>query len=99
EPLFTDEPETLIARCVRSLLRLSPLLALVRGLQILGRLFQRALGVVLSPLGLLVLVHCALALASDIEDPAQMDMRPNVGPLRLQIPVLHFAKFIRRRLV
>ncbi len=75
------------------------LLPLVRRLQILGRFFQRALRIVLGPLRLLILVDGAFALAGDVEDLAEEDMRPYLGPLRLQIPILSLAEFIRRSLV
>ena len=50
-------------------------------------------------LRLLVLVHGAVALAGDVEDLAQADVRPDFGPLRLEIAVQRFAELVGGRLV
>ena len=63
------------------------------------RFFLRALRVVLGADRQVVLVHRALALAGDVEDLAQIDVRPDFGPLRLQVAVQRFAEFVRRRLI
>src|SRR5579871_2923887 len=54
-------------------------------LQPLPRLVQRALSVVVGLDGEPVLVDGAVALAGDIEDLAQADVAPDLGPARIAI--------------
>jgi hypothetical protein len=66
---------------------------LVCRLQEFGGLFLRALGVVLGANGEVVLVHGALPLPGDVEDLAQIDVRPDFGPLGLEVAVQRLAEF------
>ena len=79
-----------------SVLRLA--LALVGLLEVAGGFFLRALGVVLGADGLGVLVDGALALAGDVEDLAQVEVGPDLGPLGLEIAVEGLAELVGRRL-
>ena len=83
---------------VLSLAQIAPL-PLIRLFQILRRFFLRAQRVVAGADRVVIFVDRALALARYIEDLAQIDVRPNFGPLRIQVAVQRFAKLVRRRLV
>jgi len=73
--------------------------ALVGLLQVLGCLVLCALRVITGALGELVFIYRALALAGDIEDFAEIDVRPDFRPFRLDVAVERFAEFIRGRLI
>src|SRR5690348_6705393 len=67
-------------------------LALVGLLQVLGGFFLRALRIVAGADGLVVFVHSTFALAGDIEDLSEIDVRPDLGPFRIEISVQRFAE-------
>ena len=52
----------------------------------------------MSANGLAVFVHGPVALACDIENLAQIDMRPDLGPLRVQVAIDGGTKLIGGRL-
>src|SRR6476469_8905570 len=79
--------------------RLSVLLPLECFLQILAGFIQGALGVVVGLYGLAVFVGGALALSGNVEDLAQLDVAPDLGPARLAIAVQAIAVGVGRRLV
>ena len=56
-------------------------------LEVLARFILRALGVITSSDRKLIFVNGALSLPSDIEDLAEVDVRPDQRPLRLLIAV------------
>src|SRR5206468_5693258 len=85
--------------CEKPSHRVRRLLSLVGLLQVPGHFILRALRVIAGPLRQLILVDGALALAANVEDLAQVDVPPHFGPLRIEIAVERFAKFIRRRLI
>src|ERR1700733_10935304 len=75
------------------------LLALVGFAQEVLDFVLGALGIVARPLRLLVLVDGAVALTGDVENVTELDMRPHLGPLGLEIPIERLAIFIGCRLV
>src|SRR5947209_4343014 len=75
------------------------MLALVGLLQVLGCLVLCALRVIAGALRELVFIYRALALAGDVEDFAEIDVRPNFRPFWLSIAVKRLAEFIRGRLI
>src|SRR5271168_1447141 len=56
-------------------------------LQILPRLIQRALSVVVGLQSLAILVGGAFALPGNVKDLAELDMAPNLGPARIAVAV------------
>jgi len=69
------------------------------GSQVLGRFREGVLSVIAGLEGKLVFPHRAVALASGIVDPAQVDMGPGLGPSGLQISAESFAKLVGGRLI
>ena len=76
-------------RTQRILLRASLFLVLLR--RILRRFVERALRIVLRSRGLPVFVQRAIALVADVENFAQINVRPHLSPLRHQIAVERLA--------
>src|SRR5664280_2916212 len=70
-----------------------------RRLQVFAGLVERALGVVLGLQCLLILIDGALALSGNVEDFAELEMAPDLGPLRFVIAVEGLAIGVRRSLV
>ena len=77
---------------------LAVLLLLEGLLQILPRFIQRALCVVVGLQRLPVFVGGALALSRDVENLAQLDVAPDLGPARLAIAVQAVAVGVGRGL-
>src|SRR5205807_1636279 len=74
-------------------------LLLVSFLQVAAGFVERALGVVVGLQGLAVFVGSALALAGDVEDFAELDMAPDLGPARLAVAIERFPVGVGRGLV
>src|SRR5947199_10467728 len=70
----------------------------IRLLQILRRFLESSLRIIFGPHSERILVDRTIPLPSDIEDLAEVDMRPDFGPLRIQITVESFAEFICSRM-
>src|ERR1017187_3819365 len=64
-----------------------PFLALVGSLQILGGFFLRVLGIIFGAHRQVVFVHRAVALAADVEDHSEVDVRPDLDPFGFQVAV------------
>ncbi len=71
----------------------------VRFLQILAGFVDRALGVVVGLHGQAVLVDGAVALAGEVEDLADGDVAPDLGPGRLVVAAKRVAEGVDRGLV
>src|ERR1700749_4935412 len=68
-------------------------------LQIPASNFQRILRVVIGLQCLAIFVGGALALSRQIEDHAQLDVTPNLGPARFSVAIEGLAISIRCRLI
>src|SRR5208337_772124 len=68
-------------------------------LQVFAGFVESALGVVLGLQCLLILIDGALALAAHVEDFAELNVAPDLGPLGLAITVEGIAIGVRRGLV
>src|SRR6185369_16574483 len=73
--------------------------ALERLLNIFLGFVLRTLSVVVGLQGLAVFVYRTLSLASDVEDLAQLNVAPDLGPARLTVSVERLAIRIRGRLI
>src|SRR5260370_38088253 len=71
---------------------------LVRLLHVAAAFLERALGIVVGLDGLPVFIDGAFALAGCVENLAQLQVAPNLGPSRLALAIERFALVIRRRL-
>src|SRR4051794_7535562 len=80
-------------------LLLDPPLALVGHLQVFPCLFLGTLSIILGADCQVVLTYSALPLATDIEDLAEIDVAPDLSPLRIQVAGQRFAERVRRLLV
>src|SRR5712692_10917277 len=87
----------------RNALRKSCLIRIPRAFEFLTNIlpcfFQRTLRIILGAHGLPVLIHRALALVGDVENLPEVDVRPDLGPLGLEVARERLAKFVRSRLV
>src|ERR1700674_401969 len=74
-------------------------LPFVRLLEVFSSSFLSALRVILGPDGEVILVDRALSLPGDIENLPEVDVRPDLRPLRIQIAVESLAEFVGGGLV
>src|SRR6202521_4055883 len=79
--------------------RLASFFPLVRLLHISAGFLDRALGIVVGLDGLAVFIDCAFALPGCVENLAQLQVAPNLGPSRLTIAIQRFAVGVRRGLI
>ena len=63
---------------------------------VLSGFFECALGIVLGTQGLTIFIHGTIALIADIEDLADVDVRPHFSPLRLEISRENRAELVCR---
>ena len=56
-------------------------------------------GVVVRAQSKLVFVDSAITLAGDVKDLSEVDMRPDISPFRVEIPVDCGTEFVGRRLI
>ncbi len=62
-------------------------------------LVQSALGIVVGLHGLTIFIHCAIPLTGDVEDFAELDVAPDLGPLRIVVSAQRVAIGVGGRLV
>src|SRR5579883_3601077 len=92
------------SRCVCDILRVRyasnvAAFALEGLFQILGRFFLRAFGIVASANGLVILVDRTVALARNIENISELDMRPHLRPRGGPVAVYRLAVLVGRGLI
>src|SRR5208282_4855085 len=72
---------------------------LVRLLHVAAGFLERALGIVVGLDGLAVFIDGAFALAGHVENLAQLQVAPNLGPARFAVAIQRFAVGVCRRLI
>src|ERR1035441_4556912 len=88
-----------LAPCLRGRAGLVLRRPLVGCLHTRARFVHSTLGVVVGLHRQPILVHRAVALAGDVEDVAQMDVAPDLGPARVAIAAQRVAEAVCRGLV